>query len=311
MKRCLMLLMLVVSARVYGGSQPQLVAPGVISTGDDEFGAALTPDGSTLYFNKADPRGGLLQMIVYSTKSRRGWSTPRVASFSGKYRDIDPAISPDGQRLVFASDRPRTAGGTVREDRDLWMVTRTASGWSEPVFLDAVNSDASESNSSIAADGTLYFVANDRKGGPGKRDLYRSTWVDGRYQEPVLIGAPISTEDDDSNHFIAPDQSYLLFCSTRPGGLGKTDLYISFAENGGWSEPINLGKPINGGVGPFTPLVSPDGKTLWFTTRRDRLGLAPDHPLRYSELIQALRSPGNGGGDLYTVDFDPSSYRPQ
>jgi len=247
---------------------PTLFAPGVVSTGDDEWGFTMTADGDTVYFNKSD-RGYKLQTIVESTRVNEGWSAPRVASFSGRYRDIDPALSPDGRMLVFASNRPRDSGGETRKDFDLWAVDRLDDGrWSVPRHLgDKVNSSGSETNSSIAADGTLYFAGT--TGPVGKRDLYRVRRSGDGYGVREKLSAPISTDDDDSNHFIAPDQSYLLFLSSRAGGHAESDLYIVFREGDGWSPPRNLGPAINrpGTSGLFTPFVSVDGDTLYYAAR--------------------------------------------
>jgi len=294
-------------------SAPALLAPGVISTGDDEWGFTMTADGNTVYFNKAD-RGYKVQVIVESTRAGDGWSAPpRVAPFSGRYRDIDPALSPDGRMLVFASNRPRGSGGETRKDFDLWAVDRARDGrWGEPRHLgDTINSDGSETNSSIAADGTLYFAASGRAGGAGKRDLYRARRASSGYSAPELLPAPISTADDDSNHFIAPDQSYLLFLSSRPGGHSENDLYIVFRDGEGWSAPRNLGPDINrpGTAGVFTPFVSADGETLYYAARFVASDALPAHALTYDEVVARLRSPGNGAGDLYSQPWDANGYR--
>ena len=70
--------------------------------------------------------------IVVSTLENGAWTTPEIASFSGRFNDIDPAISPDGRRLFFASNRPTDGGTAPKKDFDLWVVEKTASGWSEP-----------------------------------------------------------------------------------------------------------------------------------------------------------------------------------
>ena len=88
--------------------RPELVGPGVISTPDDEFGFALTPDGKTAYFVKRTPTTNTRPRSTICVSRLRGgrWSEPEVASFSGTYNDVGAAVSPDGRRLVFASDRP-------------------------------------------------------------------------------------------------------------------------------------------------------------------------------------------------------------
>jgi Tol biopolymer transport system component len=292
---------------------PQLLAPGVLSTGDDEWGFTMSPAGDAVWFNKAD-RGYRYQVIMESTKGADGrWQAPRVAAFSGQYRDIDPAMSPDGRHLVFASNRPLQAGGARRADFDLWRVDRLPDGrWSAPRPLgEQVNSAGAETNSAIAADGTLYFAVSGRAGGPGQRDLMRARADGEGYTEPELLPEPVNSEADESNHWIAPDQSYLLFLSNRAGGIGENDLYISFREDDGWSAPRNLGAPVNrpGGSGVFTPFVSADGRTLYFAERRSALEPLPERPMDAAEVEAYLRNPGNGQGDPYALPWSAEAYR--
>ena len=289
---------------------PWLLAPGVLSTADDEWGFTMSPDGNTVYFNKAD-RGYRYQVIMESTKGTDGqWQPPRVASFSGQYRDIDPALSPDGQYLIFASNRPVHAGAARRKDFDLWRVDRLADGgWSTPRHLgDAVNGSGSETNSSIAADGTLYFAVS---GAQGRRDLMRARMTKDGYARPEPLPAPINSDADESNHWIAPDQGYLLFLSNRPGGIGENDLYISVRDGDGWSTPRNLGAPFNrpGASGVFTPFVDATGRWLYFAERRSVMEPLPERPLSTSELDAYLRNAGNGQGDLYVMPWSAEAYR--
>ncbi len=139
------LTLLCIAAHAADAPTPRELAPGVLSTGDDEWGFTMSPQGDALWFNKAD-RGYRVQVIMESTKGGDGrWQAPRVAEFSGQYRDIDPAMSPDGHYLVFASNRPVQSGGARRTDFDLWRVDLLANGgWSEPRHLGgAVNSSGS------------------------------------------------------------------------------------------------------------------------------------------------------------------------
>ena len=289
---------------------PQLLAPGVISTGDDEWGFTMSPQGDALWFNKAD-RGYRVQVIMESVKDARGrWQAPRVAPFSGRYRDIDPALSPDGRYLVFASNRPLQAGGARLADFDLWRVDRLpAGGWSAPRHLgDAINGAGSETNSSIAADGTLYFAVS---GAQGQRDLMRARATRDGYAAPEPLPAPINSDADESNHWIAPDQSYLLFLSNRPGGIGESDLYISFRDGDGWHAPRNLGAPVNraGASGVFTPFVDAEGRHLYFAERRSALDPLPERALDAAGLESYLRGPGNGQGDIHVMPWSAEDYR--
>jgi hypothetical protein len=281
---------------------PRLIAPGVVSTEANEFGPALTPDGKTLFFCRTAPGRSNYQAILVSRKQPDGsWGEPETAPFSGEWNDIDPSISPDGKTLVFASTRP-VVRGVPKRDYDLWAVGRTETGWSEPRHLgDLVNSPQDESTTSIAEDGTL-TLASTRAGGRGGRDLYTSRLLDGVYQVPLPIPA-LNTEHDDSNAFVTPDGSILVFGSNRPGGPGALfEFYVSRRGPEGWSAPVKLAVPANGGASVLTPLLSPDRRTFLFASFRGFADAPIGRRLSVQEMTERFRAPGNGLGDLYEVD---------
>ncbi len=147
------------------------------------------------------------------------------------------------------------------------MSERGDAGWSEPSKLGApVSSDGDEWEVAIAGNGTLYFSSS-REGGLGDMDMYRARRVDGGYPTAENLGPPINTSSGDDLPYIAPDESYLIFASDRPGGLGYRDLYISFQIDGAWTDAHNLGRPINSEYWDIYPSVSPDGRYLFFTRR--------------------------------------------
>jgi hypothetical protein len=148
---------------------------------------------------------------------------------------------------------------------DIWMSKRGDAGWSEPTKLEPpISSDADEFEVAISRNGTLYFSST-REGGQGDIDIYRARLVDGGYPTIENLGPPINTSSGDDLPYIAPDESYLIFASDRPDGLGNRDLYISFQADGAWTEAKNLGPPINSEYWDIYPSVSPDGKYLFFT----------------------------------------------
>jgi hypothetical protein len=147
---------------------PEMFGEGIISTPTDEFGGCFSDDGRVFYFSKSVP--GSYLYVICSSEFRRGvWSTPTVMPFSGYYRDFDPVLSPDGKRMIFASDRP--VSNEVKTDYDLWLVERLPTGWSSPVHLDTViNSTSDEHFGSIAANGNIYFSST-RPGARGGADV--------------------------------------------------------------------------------------------------------------------------------------------
>jgi Tol biopolymer transport system component len=244
-------------------TDPKLFAEGVINTDADTYGPTFTPDGKSLYFAKRIKRGELEHIFVSHFVGGK-WGEPRVAEFSGKFFDKEPFISPDGSRLFFSSNRP-VEGETPNKDFDIWVVRRAGRGWGAPEHLGApVGVGGDDDYPSVAANGTLYFGST-REGGKGRVDLYRVRRVKGKYRTAENLGDAINTPETEADPYIAPDESYLIFTSTRPGGFGRGDLYISFNRKGVWTTPKNLGAKVNTDVFDYTPLVTPDGKYLFFS----------------------------------------------
>jgi len=91
--------------------------------------------------------------------------------------------------------------------------------------------------------------------------------------------------------------------AARPDGLGGTDLYISYQQNGHWTKAVNLGDKINSKGSEYSPIVSPDGKYFFWSSTRSLASASQPKPLTYSDLLTKLRRAGNGLGDIYQIDI--------
>ncbi len=282
--------------------EAKIFAEGVISTPTDEFGPSFTPDGKTLYFGKSVPRSNLY-VICYSRFVNGKWTEPQIAPFSGRYWDFDTFISPDGRRMVFVSDRP-LPGSATSNHYNLWMVERTAAGWSEPAPLpptiNAVGHD--QVFASLASDGTIYFNS-DRE---GPKRIYRSRLLDGQYTEPERLASLEAPGMLLWEVSVAPDQSFLLLGALqRNGGYGSFDIYISFNRNGSFTPPINLGPKVNSKARDYSPRLSPDGRSLFYSSERGFATETLTKPLTYSELEEHLNSVRNGLGNIMQIELEP------
>lgn len=278
-----------------------MLAPGFVSTGDDDAHATFTPDGNTLYFLKSTPSFDLYT-FVYTERTPSGWSPLQVAPFSGQYPDGDLAFTPDGKRAYFVSSRP--VDGKPKTDTDIWSMEYLGHNrWGEPRHEAGLSSPGDEWFPTFSSDGTIYF-GSCRDGGAGGCDIYRAKpHGDGSFDPPENLGAPINTKGNEIEPLVAPDGSWILFSATgRPDSLGSYDLYLSRKNGDTWGEPIHLPAPLNSPGWDFGPRLSPDGTMLLFTSSRG-YGNAPlDHRMTVDELDRRLHEPHNGLRDIYVVD---------
>lgn len=257
----------------------EVFAPGVISDAREQWRITFTPDGKTAYFTTSDFFFPITRQatIYVSHQDGDSWSTPRVAPFSGTYSDIDPFLTPNGQRLYFSSIRP--VDGVMRGDIDLWMVEATAHGWSAPIHLGpSVNSPtADELYPSASADGTLYFASGPLFPQPGRHfDIYRAERRGDGFAPREALDAGVNTapvaggglqDAWEFNPEISVDGKTLVFTSLRPGGYGLGDLYVSHLHQGEWSAARNLGPLVNTAADEYHPTLSRNRQTLYFVRR--------------------------------------------
>jgi Tol biopolymer transport system component len=287
------------------GMTPEIFAPGIISTRHYENSITFSPDGNEIYYaiaSRAAGRGNLF-VILFTKKENKRWIRPQVTSFSGKYVDGFPCISPDGKHLYFSSYRPLEENGEPKNDWDIWAVDKTDHGWSEPYNLDPqINTDERESSPTVTLDGTMYF----KRSGSGYSNIYRSRPVNGKYSEPEILSNSINSETSEAHPFIAPDESYLLFSSwRRQDGFGEADIYVSFRKSDGtWTEAVNLGEKINTSAHENCPIISPDGRFLFFNSYKNDENQSSywKKPLSYDEVLKKLDTIYNGFPNIYWVD---------
>lgn len=241
---------------------PRAFAPGVVTTGGEEGGVGFARAGTVCVFQRVlDGR-----CHTYITRLKGSvWSTPELVPFWETMADNGDFVFSSDDKTMLHQVRSRTEAGQISH---IWRVEVLDTGWGERAPLPApVNTTYFESYASDTTAGTLYFFSR-RPGGKGQFDLYRSALAAGAYAEPVNLEA-LNTEFNEWDPFVAPDESYIIFCSMKPGGLGRDDLYISFKDkNGHWGPAVNLGDEINSTGSENRPAVTRDGKYFFFTSTR-------------------------------------------
>lgn len=280
-------------------TEARVFAEGVVSTADHEDSPGFDRDGRTVYWAYGLP---ILSTIVFSRFEGGRWTEPEAAGFSGRYHDRDPFVSPDGRRLYFCSRRPAPGADKPKGDWDIWYVERQASGaWGEPQRLGPpVNTDADELYATQTADGTLYFGSIRS----GDWDLYRARRDGAGFAGPENLGEAVNSKAWDFNPMISPDERFLLFSSQRPGGPGGINIYVSFRRDGAWTPARQVGERVNAGAWQYHPMLSPDGRYLFFCAGARGLGSKPlARPVTYRELTESFRGPRNNAGNIYQIEL--------
>jgi hypothetical protein len=244
------------------GDTPAVFAPGIISTMYQEHSTlSFSPDGNELFW-RVEWGPGLdrslynpVTWISNKTMKRIGnrWTIPTASPYSDR-----PVFSYDGKRLYFSDYYIKKQGNTwsERKNHSLLALFPELKSIYEP---------------SITLDGTLYF-SSDTAGLGRIKDhiIYRAKPFDGEYTKLEKLPCCINLPDSwNYSPFIARDDSYMIFTSNRPGSLDNSaDLFISFhnVNEDSWSEPVNLGEPINTPDQESSPGLSSDGKYLFYTS---------------------------------------------
>ncbi len=153
-------------------------------------------------------------------------STPRTA-----WTILDFSLAPGGDwiYLTARSSHLDEAG------EEIWKSRLESGEWSDPALLgSAVNSRLNERRPSLTRTGDLYFARSDPSN-LSDGDLYVARRLESEFRPSVRLPGPVNSDYREDSPFVAPDGSYLIFVSDRPGSYGKGDLYISFRDqSGGW-----------------------------------------------------------------------------
>ncbi len=182
-------------------------------------------------------------------------------------RDFNASISADGLSLFFISNRPGGVGGL-----DIWVTTRetTDDPWGTPVNLGpTINSPVGEWGVSISSDDLSLYFDTSQSGSSAINDLWVATraTTDDDWGNPVNLGPTVNTSADDWDPSISADGLELYFTSTRPGGYGFEDIYVTTraTTEDDWGTPVNLGPTVNSSSWEHCPSISADGRMLFFS----------------------------------------------
>jgi outer membrane protein OmpA-like peptidoglycan-associated protein len=201
-----------------------------------------------------------------SVKNPRNVKLKSLGGINSKYAETNPVMKLDNSLFFFSSRRPsKENADTINKlnSEDIYFVTKNAEGkWTE-VKSFQYNTKYDEEPMSISPDGlTLYFMMDKKN----NADIYTSNFKDGKWTEPKSF-KEINTNYHESGLTISNDGKVIYFSSNRPGGVGGFDIYaIRKTGENKWSKPFNVGTTINTSLNEISPNLSPDGKSLNFSS---------------------------------------------
>ena len=264
----------------------------LVNSTNDEYVNALDITGTELLFTKkaAAVFGGFPEEGLFVSKAADGqWFSPTRCFFEALDCQVGAAfVSYKGDEMFF------TVCGLDRHNQscDLYRVVRNGleEKWSVPQPLgNEVNDPAWDSQPSLSLDGKELFFASRRSGNADLYHCYRDE--EGNWSNPENLGPVINTKGTEMAPFIHPDGKTLYFSSDTHTGMGGYDLFMSRRnEKGEWSEPVNLGYPINTPGDEINFIVAADGHTA---------------------LISSIREGGYGGYDIYSFQLKDDDLKPE
>jgi len=216
-------------------------------------------------YNQPDPYGIFFEDVFSSNRVDGKWSDPQSlgTNINGVGHDACIALSSDGQKLFVYKNLTPGMG-------DIYISHLQGKEWSipEPLKGDINTPNYWEGSITISADEKTVYFASERPGGYGGRDLYKATLQpDGSWRDTMNLGPGINTPYNDDAPFIHPDGTQLYFSSEGHNSMGGYDIFrVDLQLDGKWSEPVNVGYPINTTDDEKFYVLTADGKKGYYSS---------------------------------------------
>ncbi len=267
----------------------------VVNTDANEYSPVVSVDESALFFTARKMRldstnsdltdldtGEPREDIYVSYKNQAGdWMVPELLNINTDQHAATISVAPDGQTLYIYYDEEGNG--------QIYQSVLIGETWTTPELMGSdINTEAWETHAAVSADGnTLYFVSN-RDGGYGGRDIYRCVKLpNGDWSKSLSIGPVINTPYEEDSPFLSPDGKTLYFASTGHNSIGGFDIFsTTLGEDGEWSEPANLGYPLNTVDDDVFFVPTADGRRAYYSSRKEEgFGLKDIYVLELPEPV--------------------------
>lgn len=241
-----------------------------------DYSPVLTADERMLIFttrrpntqcSERTPDGQYFEDLVVSYKDDNDkWSKPVLLSENVNTCGHEASINltPDGQTLIVYRDD--------NGNGELYFTQWDGKQWSPlQKFGSDINSEYWETHACLSTDGQILYFVSDRPGGFGGRDIYRVVKLpNGQWSKALNVGPAINTPYDEDGVFMHPDGKTLFFASKGHQSMGGFDIFFSILDDEGkFSEPFNIGYPINTPDDDVFYVTSPDGKRAYYSSFKE------------------------------------------
>lgn len=226
----------------------------IINSDFSEYAPVINSDGNILVFTarKKGSTGGeffhdnkYFEDIYVSELTDTVWSSPKKLDENSKLTEVKLNYTYHDAAIAFNNDETSLY---IYRDNDIWKAPISNKKISDPQPMsDMINTSEHEPSVYLTPDGNTLILVSNKEGGLGGRDLYISSKKsDGTWSTASNLGNKINTDYDDDAPFITHDGRTLYFSSKGHNSIGGYDIFkSSLGENGQWSDPENLGLPIN------------------------------------------------------------------
>ncbi|WP_026944960.1 OmpA family protein [Algoriphagus marincola] len=232
-----------------------------------QYFPVLTADGMQILFTKRDGTGNFDKEDIFTSflDESGEWSLPVGISdnINSGFNEGTCSVTADGNILIYTScDAPDSQGSC-----DLYVAYKVNDRWQRPQNMGKnVNSRSWDSQPSLSADGRVLFFSSNRRGGFGGNDIWYSVRMsDGSWSEAKNLGDVINTPKDEISPFMFFNNEILFFASNGHQGFGGMDIFLSRVKDGEFSEPENLGLPINDQLEQVALFITAQKDYAYFT----------------------------------------------
>ncbi len=248
----------------------------VINTPYPEHSPVISTDEITLLFTARKPQnvGGKIDSedhlpfedIYISYYSASGWSEAMSigSSINTERHEATIALSSDGTHLLLYKD-------DGNGDGNIYLSTLVGKEWSAPQKLDDnIDSPKWETSACFSPDGSMIYIASNREGGFGGRDLWTSKKLpNGHWSKCQNMGPAINTRYDEDAPALQANGKLLYFSSNGHETMGGFDVFSTEQdENGNWSAIKNVGHPVNSTDDDIFFMPTADNKHAYFSSYR-------------------------------------------